>query len=291
MTHTFGEDPKALRHWGAYDSSPLRVDKFLFRPAENGSVYKFEIQKGGLRLHSVLRYSYEGMAPGIESSIAVYRNYGYVGDNRGNILCINLDTMRPVWRYFLGDDTDASPVVQIEGNKPVVYVACEVDKQGNVDGKARVIKLNAIDGSVVWKNETFARTAMMNEKAFNGGYYATPLPGTADCKDMIFVSRVLNTEGMNGCFVAIDRNTGKDIYSVPLKRYGWSSPVGFVTTTGQMYVFAADCVGNVYLIEGKSGKIVYTANVGDNFESSPVVVGNSLVVGSRGNRIFKMTLK
>ncbi|MDE6325769.1 MAG: hypothetical protein K2M02_06325 [Duncaniella sp.] len=122
VSHFFPEDPAALRRWGAYDSSPVRVGRFLFRPGENGSVYKFVVSPGDLKLHSVLRYTVNGAAPGIESSMGVYRNYGYVADNHGNIICINLDTMRPVWRYPLGDDTDATPVVEVENDRPVIYV-------------------------------------------------------------------------------------------------------------------------------------------------------------------------
>ena len=33
----FPEDRNAQRRWGAYDSSPIRVGQFLFRPGENGS--------------------------------------------------------------------------------------------------------------------------------------------------------------------------------------------------------------------------------------------------------------
>lgn len=291
VSHTFGEDPRAPRHWGAYDSSALRVGQFLIRPAENGSLYKFEVMPGSLKLHSVLRYTFNGAGPGMESSIAVYRNYGYIGDNHGNILCVNLDTMKPVWRYFIGDDTDASPVVQEEDGRAVVYTACEVDRTDGVGALARLCKLDALTGELIWANETPARMAVVNEKHFDGGYYATPLPGTGNCREMIFVSRVLNSRGNNGEFVAVDRRTGKEIYRTPLKYYGWSSPVGFMNEAGEMFVFAADCSGNVYLIDGKNGQIIYTARVGDNFESSPVVVGNSLVVGSRGDKIFKMTVK
>lgn len=291
VSHFFPEDPAALRRWGAYDSSPVRVGQFLFRPGENGSVYKFLISPGDLKLHSVLRYTVNGAAPGIESSMGVYRNYGYVADNHGNIICINLDTMRPVWRYPLGDDTDATPVVEVENDRPVIYVGCEVDRQDSISGRARFVKLDGLDGSQLWKNEIVAYRANINEKHFDGGYYASPLPGSGNCSDLIFANCVLNTRGQNGRFMALDRATGEPVYSVPLKYYAWSSPVGFLNERGEMFVFTADCAGNVYIIDGRTGEITYTARVGNNFESSPVVVGSSVVVGSRGDTIFKMTLK
>lgn len=291
VSHISDRDSHAYRGWGAYDPSPVRVGQFLFRVSENGSIYKYEVLPGALRLHSVLRYTCRGRAPGIESSMAVVANYGYVGDNDGNILCINLDTMKPVWHYDLGDDTDATPVVRVEDGVQVVYVACEVDHTDGDDAVACLAKLDATDGTEIWKYTHPARMAVVDEKHFDGGFYATPLCGTGDCADMIFVNIVLNLDGRNGEFIAIDRRTGKEIYSVPLRTYAWSSPVAFTNDAGEMFVFVADCLGRVYLIEGCTGRVVCSKRVGANFESSPVVCGSSVVVGSRGNTIYKMTVK
>ena len=55
--HAFGKDPNAWRGWCAYDSSPVVVGGFVFRPGENGTVYKYYIGDGGYKLQSTLRYS------------------------------------------------------------------------------------------------------------------------------------------------------------------------------------------------------------------------------------------
>ncbi len=290
ITHMHPEDRKAPRQWGAYDSSAARAGQFLFRPGENGTLYKFLITPDNLRLQSALRYTVRGQGPGMEASIGIYSNYGYVADNAGNVLCVNLNTMRPVWHYDLGDDVDHSLVVEVEDGHPYVYTGSEIDKQG-VNGKARFVKLDGLTGAKVWGLDIDGRRADVGEKHFDGGYYATSLPGRGDCKGLLFANCVLNTRGQNGQFMAINRRTGEIVYTTPLKYYAWSSPVGFLNEQDKMYVFAADCTGNVYLIEGITGKIIYTAHVGNNFESSPVVSGNSLVVGSRGNTIFRMSIK
>ncbi|MCI5979241.1 MAG: PQQ-binding-like beta-propeller repeat protein [Bacteroidales bacterium] len=289
VTDVVPEDPRALRHWGAYDSSPVRLGNFVFRPGENGILYKYMVAPGRLIPHSTLNYTVGGAAPGMECSMAVYRNYGYVGDNHGHVLCVNLSTMKPVWYYALGDDIDASPVLTVEDGAPYVYFSCEVDRRG--DGDARFVKLNALNGDEVWVNATPARKRNADGKHFDGGFYASPLPGIGDCSDLIFTNCVLNTSGSNGRFMAIDRKTGKTVYTTPLKIYSWSSPVGFLNENNKMFVVTADGAGNIYLIEGRSGKILVTKSVGNNFESSPVVIGNSLVVGSRGNSIFKLSIK
>lgn len=88
----------------------------------------------------------------------------------------------------------------------------------------------------------------------------------------------------------MDRATGKIVYETKLKYYAWSSPVGFLNEKGEMFVVTGDCTGNLYIINGLSGAIMASQRIGANFESSPVVVGNKLVVGSRGNSIFKISI-
>ena len=289
-THAFDVDPKAWRNWGAYDSSCIRVGQFLFRPGENGTFYKWLVGKDGdMKLHSTLRFRRGGKAAGIESSLAVYGNYGYFGDNQGVFLCVNLDTMKPVWYFDNHDDTDASPVLAVENGKPYLYIGCEVDKQGT--GTAYLTKLNALNGEKVWEYTYPSRLAKVGSKQFDGGYYATPLPGRADCANLIFASVVLNQHGQDGAMVAIDRATGRKVWQSDLKHYGWSSPVAFVDKDNKMYIFVGDTTGNVYLFRGSDGKQLAVKNVAHNFESSPIVNGNAVVVGSRGNEILKMVIK
>lgn len=289
VVDVFGEDPRAQRRWGAYDSSALRLGQFVFRPGENGTFYKLNVAPGRVSIHSTLRYTVNGAAPGIESSMSIYRNYGFIADNAGNILGVNLDTMKPVWLYRLGDDIDASMTLEIEDGVPYLYVGCEVDKQGT--GTANLVKLNALDGKEMWLNRIPARRANVGEKHFDGGYYGTVLPGTGDCSDLIFANCVLNTDGQNGVFAAFKRSTGETVYTTRLKYYSWSSPVGFLNEEGKLTVFTADCSGNVYLISPRDGNIIFSKRIGNNFESSPVVTGNTLILGSRGDKIYRMSIK
>lgn len=290
ITHFTPEDPKAIRRWGAYDSSPLRLGDFVFRPGENGILYKYTTTPGKLKLHSTLLYTVAGASPGIECSMAVYRNYGYIGDNHGHVLCVNLNTMQPVWYYFLGDDIDASPVLAIEDNKPYLYVCCEVDRRRDAD--AKMAKLDAITGAEIWVNNTPAFRFDADGKHFDGGYYSTPLLGSGDCENLIFAHCVINNnEKRNGQFIAIDRRDGHTVYTTKLKTYGWSSPVSLLNENNKMYIFTGDCWGNAYIIDGINGNIICRKQIGSNFESSPIVIGNSIVIGSRGNQIFKLTIK
>lgn len=284
-------DPHAWRGWGAYDSSPIRVGQFLFRPGENGTLYKYLILPGRLLLHSTLRYRVNGAAPGMEASMAVYKNYGYTADNHGNILCVNLDNMHPVWLYRLGDDTDATPVIEIEDGHPYIYDGCEIDRQN--EGNANFVKLDGLTGQLIWKSSVAGkRFETEDNKHFDGGFYATALPGTKNCSHLIFSNCVINNGGrQNGEFIAFNKSTGQIVYKTPLKYYAWSSPVGMLDEQGNMWIVTADCAGRIYVIDGLSGKIMVDKVIGTNFESTPVVHGNSLVIGSRGNSIYKISIK
>jgi outer membrane protein assembly factor BamB len=290
ITHFVPKDPGAWRGWGAYDSSPIRVGQFLFRLGENGTIYKYLVQQGTLSLHSTMRYRIKGKkAPGIESSPAIYRNYGYFTDNGGNVICFNLDNLKPIWRYDNHDDSDATPVLCEEMGIPYLYTSCEVDKQGS-GGYSYFIKLNALTGEKVWENKIACQKIDSGGKLSDGGMFSTPLPGIGDCSDYIFTCIVTHNPPFKGIFMAIDKNRGKIIYSIDLKRYAWSSPVPMLDSEGKMYIFAADCWGYVYIIEGATGEVLLTEKVGLNFEGSPIMVDNTIVIGSRGDNIYKISI-
>jgi hypothetical protein len=290
ITHFVPKDPKAWRGWGAYDSSPIRVGQFLFRLSENGTVYKYLVEQGSLNLHSTMKYRVKGKkAPGIESSPAIYRNYGYFTDNSGNVICFNLNNLKPVWRYDNHDDSDATPVLCEEEGIPYLYTSCEVDKQDSI-GFSYFIKLNALTGEKVWENKIACKKAYSQGKWSDGGMFSTPLPGIGDCSDYIFASIITHIPAYKGIFIAIDKNTGETLYSIDLKRYAWSSPVPMLDPEGKMYIFAADCWGYVYLIEGGTGEVLLTQKVGINFEGSPIIVDNTVIIGSRGDKIYKISI-
>lgn len=289
VTDIYPEDPKSPRRWGAYDSSAIRMGQFLFRPGENGVIYKSTIEPGKQNLHSTLSYTVNGVGPGMEASMSIFRNYGYTADNYGYIVCTNLNTMKPVWVYYVGDDTDSTPLLAEENGVPYLYTGSEIDRSGR--GYAKYVKLNALDGSVVWEKEVEGKKFDTGSKHFDGGFYASSLLGQGSSKDMIFINVVENLNGQNGKFMAVKRETGETVYEIPLKHYAWSSPVGFLNESDSMFILTGDCAGNMYLIDAGKGKLLATKAVGANFESSPVVSANSAVVGSRGQNIYKVSLK
>lgn len=295
LTHKrtfFMNDPRAWRGWQAFDSSPIVAGGYLFWPGENGSLYKFERGEGGtLRRLATLRYRVNGAAPGIESSLCVYRNYGFFADNHGNIICVNLNTMRPVWHYANHDDTDGTIVCKEEKGVPYIYTACEVDRQGD-NGICYFLKLNALTGTLVWELQIPCDRVTFPNKTLDGGMYSTPLLGTGDCEDMIFANICRNgASSSSGELTAISIADGSIRYTVPYSNFCWSSPVSLLTPDNQMYIVTGDASGYLYLIRGLTGEVIHKKLIGANFESSPIVVGNAVVVGCRGNKIYKFIVK
>ena len=291
QTQFFDEDKMAWRRWGAYDSSPIAVDRFLFWCGENGTVYKYLRDEPLITIHSTLRYRVKGKsAPGMESTPAVYKDYGYLTDNHGNIICFNLHTLQPVWVYDNHDDTDASPVVAEENGMPVVYTGCEIDKQGK-EGVSYFVKLNGLTGEQIWEQKISGKRLNRKKDWSDGGMFATPLLGIGDCDSLIFCNFCIHQSALKGEFIAFNKYTGHLAYRIQLKHYAWSSPVGFLSEKGEMIVFTADAIGNIYLIQGNTGEILLTQKVGNNFESSPVAIGNRVVIGSRGREIYKLCIE
>ena len=289
-TFASGADHKAGRGWGAFDSSPVVVGGFLFWPGENGTIYKYKVGDSTITLHTALRYRCHGAAPGVENSLCVYRNYGYFGDNHGNILCINLNNMKPVWHYDNHDDIDGSLVCEEVDGVPYIYGGCEVDKQGD-RGICYMVKLNGLTGQLVWEQQIACRKLNLGGKHFDGGLYCTPLPGKGDCRDLLFANICQRDNSSNAEFTAFSKETGEIVYRTALKAFAWSSPVAFLNEKGQTFIFTGDSSGNAYLIEGKTGRIIFTEHMVNNFESSPVVVDNHLVVGSRGTEIYRFSIQ
>lgn len=290
-TWFFNRDPKAWRSWGAYDSSPVVAGGYLFWAGENGSIYKYERVRGELRRVATLRYRVHGAAPGIESSLCVWRNYGFVADNHGNVLAVNLNTMRPVWMYDNHDDSDGTIVSREEEGTAYLYTACEVDRQG-MEGTCHFVKLRATDGCLVWEQAIpCTRLKLSEDKTLDGGMYSTPLPGTDDCEGLIFANICRNKSAQTkGELVALHTSDGSVAYSVPLKSWAWSSPVSFTNERGEMYLFTCDAGGYIYLVRGRDGQVLYSHHLNALFESSPIAVGNAAVVGSRGNGIYKFVI-
>ncbi len=289
-----GLDPKARRAWGAFDSNSLVDAKtgYWFHPAENGQIYKTKIAKvKEIPKPFIFNYQIQKHPDlGIESSFGAWNNLGWFGDNGGNVFCMNLMTMKPVWYLDNYDDTDASMVIDLqEDNHPYLYTGNEVDKQGET-GTAHIRKIDGLTGKEIWDVSRKSTNTKLHGRVNSGGVLASVLPGKKKASKLVYgiFSRVNGT--LAGEFVAIDKTTGKEKFSVPMDYYSWASPIDLYDKAGNCYVFFTDVYGTIYLVDGLSGKIIVKRKTDCVWESSPVAWGNRIVVGSRGKRIVSFVI-
>ena len=324
-----GSDDGAYRsNWDAFDSSPIingDTDTLIW-PCENGIIYTFDLHtqyaQGAATVTvspQVTGYKYMfddniGSHMGVESSIAVYGNYGYFVDNTKNLCCIDLNTLKMVWTRVLGDDSDITPVVNEENGIPYVYVGTEVDNQGGTgeySGAAYIYKVNGLTGGISkedggWQNSepcyTFNGESSDNDQS--GGCFGNPVMGKGKISNLIIFSFSM-TKGLSSGnkVVAYDKDLGTKVWEYNMNIYSYSSPVDFYDVEGNAYLIICDAIGQIHMINALTGeRITYIQtkkNVGKKEESSsgvcieasPIVYEGMLVVGTTSGSIFGIAVE
>ena len=297
-----GYDETAYRGWPAFDSSALiHTEKdIIIEAGENGILYimklntNYDKENNTISINpETLKYRYytgESYGRlGIENSVAAYANLLHFADNNGDIHCIDLRKMEPMWVIEGLDDIDATITIEDEEGTPYLYVGDEVDHQGT-SGISTVRKLNGLTGEVIWKNE-FDCESVVGADATNGGVLATNVIGKNNISDLVIFS-LARYDGFNsGAIVAIDKETGEIVWKTKLNNYLWSSPVDFYDKDGNGYIIQCDSAGNMFLIDGNTGEILNTITLDANIEASPAIYEDMIVVATRAGSIYGIEIE
>lgn len=301
--HISGSDPAAPRpDWGAFDSSAL-VDAdtdTLMLPAENGLIYKVKLHSrydAAARRVSVdpaitrLRYHATGNKKyGIENSAVAYRNLMFAADNDGHVLSWDATSLDVLWARDVGDDVDASMVLDTEGDAVSLYVGNEVDNRG-ADGGERITnirKLDALTGKQLWQYDIPA----YYDAGVNGGLLGSPVVGSGPTADLVFFNIARTTAPREGDLVALDKRTGGVVWRRHLGNYSWSSPTMLNAADGAQYLVLPDSAGVVHLIDPNTGQDVSTLELGGaNTEATVSAFGDMLVVASYDRNIYGIRVR
>lgn len=312
-----GSNDGAYRmNWDAFDSSPIidAASDTLIWPGENGIIYTFKLNTSytpGTSLISVnpqcTGYKYifsdtQGRYLGVESSIAVYGNYGYFVDNNSNLICLDLNTMQMVWVFRTDDDTELSPVISEENGIPYIYIATEVDYQGGTGeycGAAYTYKINALTGEEVWQTSQpcYTYNGSTSDTDQTGGCLGNPVLGMGNISNLVIFSYSMTNDLMSGNrIVAYDKSTGLEVWHYDMNMYSYSSPVAVYDESGNAYILIADSIGQIHLLNGQTGPDAQTGQAidvlhvarnfgsdtattsGVEFQASPAVYDNMLVI-------------
>ena len=305
-----GKDSFAVRDWNAYDSAPLidETTDTLIWPAETGILWTmklntvFDARGGTISVnpsHIVkLRYdsnnSYDKIDKadsshkwlGYEGSASVWNGFIYLASNDGLFQCIDLNTMQIKWIADTKDDTNASPVLDvISETEAYLYVGTSLHftKDSSNKGITPFFKIDAMTGEIVGQYQLTVETV----SGVSGGIQATAAVGQQNLSDLVFVPFARYNGKDKGVLVALYKDTMEVAWTMPMEHYAWSSPAIFYNGKGDGFLVQADSGGDIFLIDGRTGtqldKISPTKN-GSNFEASPALFGNMMVVGSRGDQ-------
>lgn len=290
----------ANRGWHMFDSSPLvsaETDQLIY-PGENGILYiihlntKYNEQTGELSVDpdNIVKWKYNGVRSGsrywlgVESSAAIINNYIFLADNGGNLMCLDLNTLKLVWVQDVLDDTNCSPVVDVEDGHPYIYISTSFHYGWRSYSTAEIpiFKIDAETGEIVWRTDYTCYTV----QDLSGGVQGTIAVGKNKLSDMIFVPVARTPGASSGTLAALKKDTGEVVWEKETSMYSWSSPVDFYDADGNGYLLYCNSGFNMFLIDGKTGEQLDYMNLGGNIEASPAMYGNYAVVGTRAMRTY-----
>jgi outer membrane protein assembly factor BamB len=214
----------------------------------------------------------------IESSVAYVDGVAYFANSGGlvqgwdvsRVLDGGAGKPRRVFRYWTGEDTDATVVVDEEG---MLYVASELERFSSRAAEVgQLMKLDPSrpDDPLVW---SFPITERGSEGA--GGAWATP----AITSEMVYIATNY------GDLIGIDRATGRERWRTHLPGPTWSSPVPVDDVLLQ-----GDCDGKLHAFDISNPRReppeLWSLSLGSCIESTPSVLEGMIWVGTRGGGIY-----
>ena len=272
----------------------------LIYSGDNGMLYTvamntdFDLENAKISVDpEVSAYAYKtnlrNAKQGISSSVAVYGDYAYFGDMAGTIQCIDMTTLTPVWTMDMGDSVIANVAIEEEEDGVYLYAGNVINRRAKT-GAISLVKIDALSGEVVWKNEN--AVAKYSSKLGSGiyaGVMGSPLIGQGDIYDLVIFNvnhMQAEEKGEFGSIIyALDKATGEEVWSQPIYKDSISSPIAMYESDGTSYIVMGDDGGTLRLMDGFTGTTISTVALGSAIQSSPAAYGNMIVVGTTGGMI------
>jgi eukaryotic-like serine/threonine-protein kinase len=220
--------------------------EMVFIAGYNGKIYGFSTSSNS---NGVQKWVYpNGNTTPFVSGLALYKDKLYIGGNDGKIYALDAKTGTILWANpFVTENKIWATPVAIDDT---LYI-------GSYD--KTLYAINLADGTEKWHFQTqgaiMNTTIVQNDIAYFGSF--------------------------DRYFYAVDANTGTLVWK-STKQAGnwfWANPV-----LSNNIVFAPNIDGNIYVFEISSGNIVNTINLDQPISSTPVIVGNKLIVASENGK-------
>ena len=212
----------------------------------------------------------------VESSVAMYDKYIYMTDAYGIIRCVDSDTMKTVWAVDGGDNTDATPALDMDenGNLSLYTGNTCYNRLGNKN-PVTIRRLNALTGDEIWRYEIKCDF----DKNQSSGCKASPVIGQNAIANLVIFT-VNKVEGGGSKVIALDKNSGQTVWSYSLADEAISSPVAVYDERGEAWIIQGDEGGNLTMLYGRTGDKRSSINLGGAIQGSPAVYKGYLVVGT-----------
>jgi outer membrane protein assembly factor BamB len=272
-----------------WDSSPLVLDDYLIVGSESSRFWVIKLNRttdaqGLVQVAPTVVFTtpaWDSQAisangdevASVESSVAVHDNTVYFSTSAGLVLGYDLSGVadgiapRQVFRFYSGNDADASVVVDDEG---YLYSASEYDRPL---ARAREVgQLTKLDPSntvnpVVWKFDDSA--------ALQGGVYGTP----AINGDTIYFPT------NEGRLLGLDRATGATKWERRLPPPVWGSPA-----VVDDVLLIGDCQGFFHAFDVSNPDVpppeLWSVELGGCIEATPAVWDGRIYIGTRAGHLF-----
>ena len=268
-----------------WDGSPLIINDYLFEGGENSRFHIVKLNRGydadgfvtvdpEIVFHAagwddeLIRAV--GNNVSIENSVAISGNTVYFANSGGLVqgwditgLDAGVEPTR-TFRFWMGDDVDASIVVDDEG---FLYVGAEYERGlERAREVGQLVKLDPrADDPIVW--------SVKDHDRIDGGIWATP----ALHRDIV----IAPTNG--GRVLGVDRATGEVRWTLNLPGPLWQSPV-----VVDDVLIQGDCNGQLRAFDVSDTSATPTQlwqlALGGCIESTPAVWNGTIYVGTRGGR-------
>jgi hypothetical protein len=294
LTELFALDANAVKPtmWNNdWDGSGLIIDDYLFEGGENSQFHILKLNRdygpdGKVTVDPQLVFNTPGWdgellaAIGdsdvsIENSVAISGNTVYFANSGGLVQGWDISGLKNgvaptrTFRFWTGDDTDASVVVDEQG---MLYVGSEFERNtGRSKEIGQIMKLDPTkpDNPLVWSIE--------DHGANPAGVWATP----AIDRDMVYVP----TNG--GRLLGIDRATGAIRWTKLLPGPTWQSPV-----VVDNVLIEGDCNGVLHGYDVSNTAVdppeLWTVSVGGCIESTPAVWKGHIYFGTRSGSFYAL---
>ena len=308
VMYTFGDnDEFSLRGSLSFFDGSALVDEetdTLIYPGENGILYLIKLNTsydkatGSLAINpgKIVKWRYYGTRSstesfwlGMEDSAAVYKGYVFMADNGGNLMCLNLNTLELVWVQDTLDDSNSTPVLEIENGHLYLYVSTSfrLGWRSNDSATIPIWKIDAETGEIIWHTDYECYT----DDGVSGGVQSTIACGKNSLSDYIYVTVSKTSDNASGVLACLKKSDGSKAWE-DSSSYAWSSPVCVYNEDGTGKVLYCNSTGDVRLLDGKTGELNDTLSISDGvIEASPAVYDNMAVVGTRDCKIWGIELQ